>query len=90
MGSRTRRCWRQAVSSGWIRAIAAENKGSDLELVFAAIFWREDYDQGRKAVTHAYRSNTKKLERPAAYNEPGIDYTAQGPGMLTWWSHVLV
>ena len=34
--------------------------------------------------------NAKKLERPAASNEPGIDYTPQCPGILTWWSHVLV
>ena len=34
--------------------------------------------------------NAKKLERPAARNEPGIDYTPQCYGMLTWWSHVLV
>ena len=34
--------------------------------------------------------NAKKLERPAARNEPGIDYTSQCYGMLTWWSHVLV
>jgi hypothetical protein len=32
--------------------------------------------------------NAKKLERPAARNEPGIDYTPQCPGILTWWSHV--
>ena len=34
--------------------------------------------------------NAKKLERPAACNEPGIDYTPQCSGILTWWSHVLV
>jgi hypothetical protein len=34
--------------------------------------------------------NAKKLERPAAPNEPGIVYTPQCPGILTWWSHVLV
>jgi hypothetical protein len=34
--------------------------------------------------------NAKKLERPAASNEPGIDYTPQCSGILTWWSHVLV
>ena len=34
--------------------------------------------------------NAKKLERPAASDEPGIDYTPQCPGILTWWSHVLV
>ena len=34
--------------------------------------------------------NAKKLERPAACNELGIDYTPQCSGILTWWSHVLV
>ena len=34
--------------------------------------------------------NAKKLERPAAGNEPGIVYTSQCLGILTWWSHVLV
>jgi hypothetical protein len=34
--------------------------------------------------------NAKKLERPAALNEPDIDYTPQCSGILTWWSHVLV
>ena len=34
--------------------------------------------------------NAKKLERPAAGNEPGIDYTPQCSGNLTWWSHVSV
>jgi hypothetical protein len=34
--------------------------------------------------------NAKKLEHPAARNEPGIDYTPQCSGILTWWSHVLV
>ena len=34
--------------------------------------------------------NAKKLERPAACNEPGIVYAPQCLGILTWWSHVLV
>ena len=34
--------------------------------------------------------NAKKLERPAALDEPGIVYTPQRSGILTWWSHVLV
>jgi len=34
--------------------------------------------------------DAKKLERPAACNEPGIDYTPECPGILTWWSQVLV
>ena len=34
--------------------------------------------------------NAKKLERPAALDEPGIVYTPQCFGILTWWSHVLV
>ena len=34
--------------------------------------------------------NAKKLERPAALDEPGIDYTPQCSGNLTWWSRVLV
>jgi hypothetical protein len=34
--------------------------------------------------------NAKKLERPAACSEPGIVYTPQCFGILTWWSHVLV
>jgi hypothetical protein len=34
--------------------------GSDLVVVFAAIFWREDYRLGRNAVTHDCRSNTMR------------------------------
>jgi hypothetical protein len=35
--------------------------GSDLVVVFVAIFWREDYRGGRNAVTHDCRSNTSEL-----------------------------
>ena len=49
---------------------------------------------GLRSVTgrayHFESLNAKKLERPAASNEPGIDYTPQCAGILTWWSHVLV
>jgi hypothetical protein len=42
--------------------------GSDLVVVFVAIFWREDYRLGRNAVTHDCRSNTNSghpaLHRP--------------------------
>jgi hypothetical protein len=41
-----------------MRATPAAKVASDLIVVFAVIFWREDYHRDGNPVTHPYRSNT--------------------------------